>query len=347
MKNAGRPVGMVRCWVIRMGWVFALGVSAWIVFGLLYRDDPATSSRVSGWVAFAALFSDAFRFHLGFVVLCGLPIAALARGWKLCFVLIVLLVPTIGARLAMIPDRDWHTAVAGPTLTVFSANLLYGRGDDDRLIEQIRSVAPDMVLLQEYTPSEAGLAAALRDRYPHVVELPRTNAFGMAVFSSMPFVAEPEVWWGPEGSRTPMIACVVELDGEEIAVWNVHTLPPTGGTTTAEQRRMVAWIGDRAGSLLNDPNGPVGLIVAGDFNATSRSNHLREIRDAGLIEAHAAAGSGAGVSWPVRGWKRHFPGIRIDHVFVGGRLSPASAWVGEDFGSDHLPVIGRAVLIRK
>lgn len=331
--------------MVRFGWVFAFAVAAWIAFGLLWKDDPATDDRLSGWIAFAALFSDAFRFHLGFAVMGALALALIARGWKLSLVLVLLLVPTMGARVAMMPDRNWHTPVAGPSLTVLSANLLYGRGDDDRLIEQVLSVQPDLVFLQEYTPGEVEIAAVLRAEYPHAIELPQTDAFGMAVFSKLPFVEPPEIWQGPEGSRTPMIACVVELADERIAVWNVHTLPPTGGNTTAAQRRMVAWIGDQAAGLLDDPEGPVGLIVAGDFNATSRSNHLREIRAAGLVEVHADQGAGAGTTWPMRGIKRHFPGIRIDHVFVGGGLAPASGWVGEDFGSDHLPVFGRAVLI--
>ncbi|MEM9373280.1 MAG: endonuclease/exonuclease/phosphatase family protein, partial [Planctomycetota bacterium] len=85
--------------------------------------------------------------------------------------------------------------------------------------------------------------------------------------------------------------------------------------------------------------------VGGDFNATSGSNHLREIREAGLAEAHASKGAGPGVTWPVRGMKRHAPGIRIDHVFVGGALQPASSRVGRGFGSDHLPVLADVVLI--
>jgi endonuclease/exonuclease/phosphatase (EEP) superfamily protein YafD len=335
---------MLRRWVIRAGWVFVLTVSVWIAFGLLWKDNPATSDRVSGWVAFAALFSDAFRFHLGFPIGAMLLVAMAARGWKLSVALALLLIPTLGARLAMTPDRASGSEKPGQTITVFSANLLYGRGDDERLLEQIFANSPDLVLLQEYTPDEASLAAALRAEYPHSVKHPQNDAFGIALFSRLPFVEEPEVWRGPEESRKPMIACMVEVGGERIAVWNVHTLPPTGGNTTAAQRRMIGWIGEQARVVLNDPGGASGLVIAGDFNATSGSNHLREILAAGLVESHAKAGAGPGVTWPMRGLKRHFGGIRIDHIFVGGILSPASAWVGDDFGSDHLPVVARIVL---
>ncbi|MEM9374163.1 MAG: endonuclease/exonuclease/phosphatase family protein [Planctomycetota bacterium] len=190
--STGQPIGVLRRWTIRTGWAFALGISGWIAFGLLWKDDPATDSRLSGWLAFAALFSDAFRFHLGFAVFASLIAALIARGRSLAVVLAALLIPTLGARVAMLPDRDRDTPIGGPRLSVLSANLLFGRGDDELLLAQIRSADPDIVLLQEYTPGSAGLAEALAGSHPHAVELPRRGAFGMAVFSKRPFVGRPD-----------------------------------------------------------------------------------------------------------------------------------------------------------
>lgn len=314
------------------------------MFGQFWRHDPADTGRLDGWLAFGALCGQAFRFHLGFVILLAVAAALLARARRAAVLLVVLLIPTLGARAVMY--APWRGGVADPDapgITVMSANLLFGRGSVDALIDQIDATDPDVVLFQEYTPASSEYEAALRARYPHFVVWPRDDAFGQAVFSRLAFVGEPELWRGPEGSVIPMIACEVRAGGRRVAVWNVHTLPPVGSRYTIEQRRMVAWIAERAAALLGGDRPPDGLVIAGDFNAPFGTNHLRELSRAGLREAHAEVGTDAGSTWPRLWWKRYFPGIRLDQVVFGGGLRPVWSAVGTDFGSDHRPVSARLV----
>lgn len=328
----------------RMCWVFGLACAAWLAFGWLWRHDPTDQSPVGGWLAFAALLGQTFAFHLGIAAAAATMAALLARARGAAILLALLLVPTLGARaLTYIPPGGSHPPGA-PGITVFSANLLYGRGRVADLVAQIERDDPDVVLLQEYTPESSVYEAMLRARYPHHVVLPREDAFGQAVFSRLPFAVEPALWHGPEGSTIPMIACEVEVEGKRIAVWNVHTLPPVGWRGTVRQRAMVAWIGEQTVGMMSGPDAPHGIIAAGDFNAPYRANHLRELRAAGLREAHEDAGVGPGSTWPRIGLKRHFPGIRLDHAMYAGGLDAAGARVGADFGSDHRPVVTRFVL---
>lgn len=324
-------------------WVFGLGCAAWLAFGWFWRHDPADRDVIDGWLAFAALFSRAFAFHLGVVMALVALVAVLARARRPLVLLVLLLVPTLGSRAMTYAAPRQAAESDEPGITVFSANLLYGRGRVADLIAQIEREDPDVILFQEYTPESSGYEALLRARYPHHVVLPRDDAFGQAVFSRLPFADEPALWHGPEGSTIPMIACEVVVQRKRIAVWNVHTLPPVGWRGTVRQRAMVAWIGERAAELMSGPDTPHGLIVAGDFNAPYRTNHLRELRAAGLREAHEDAGVGPGATWPRLWWKRHFPGIRLDHAMYAGGLDAAGARVGEDFGSDHRPVVARFV----
>lgn len=334
-----------------IGWgcgLFVLGAAGWLAFGHFWRHDPADTGRIDGWLAFAALCGQTFRFHLGFAVAAALLIALAVRARRAAVLLILLLVPTLGARAVTYAPRPTAIdaggsgiAADGPGLTVFSANLLYGRGDTGALLAQIAAADADVVLFQEYTPGSAAFEAALRATHPHAVVWPREDAFGQAVFSRLPFAAPPEIWRGPAGSVIPLIACEVAVGDARVAVWNVHTLPPVGSSNTIEQRRLVAWIAARAEETLSRADAPDGLVVAGDFNAPYRTNHLRELRAAGLNEAHASAGRGPGPTWPRLGWKRHFPGIRLDHVLFAGNLRATGAAVGSDFGSDHRPVVAR------
>lgn len=346
MATRDSGVGVLRRLV---GWAcgaFVLGTVGWLAFGHFWRHDPADTGRLDGWLAFAALCGQTFRFHLGFAVAAALLVALAVRARRAAVLLVLLLVPTLGARAVTYAPRPAgldaggsEIAADGPGLTVFSANLLYGRGDTGALLAQIAAADPDVVLFQEYTPGSAAFEAALRATHPHAVVWPREDAFGQAVFSRLPFTSPPEIWRGPPGSVIPLIACEVAVGDARVAVWNVHTLPPVGSRNTIEQRRMVAWIAARAEGTLARADAPDGLVVAGDFNAPYRTNHLRELRAAGLAEAHAWAGRGPGSTWPRLGWKRHFPGIRLDHVLFAGGLRATRASVGADFGSDHRPVV--------
>ncbi len=351
--SGSHGAGWVRRWVGFCCAVFALGGGAWLAFGFLWRHDPSDQTPLAGWMAFAALCGRAFAFHLGFAVLCVLMVAMLVRARRASALLVLLLLPTLGARAWTYGPWRGGGEPGGPIaagggdghgITVFSANLLFGRGRVEDLLTQIERADPDVILFQEYAPGSSVYEASLRERYPHHVVLPREDAFGQAVFSRLAFAREPEVWYGPEGSTIPIIACEVVVEGKRIGVWNVHTLPPIGWRGTVLQRAMVAWIGERAAGAMGDADGPHGLIVAGDFNAPYRTNHLRELRDAGLREAHDEAGIGPGSTWPRLWWKRHFPGIRLDHVMHAGNLEAVGARVGDDFGSDHRPVAARFVV---
>jgi endonuclease/exonuclease/phosphatase (EEP) superfamily protein YafD len=83
------------------------------------------------------------------------------------------------------------------------------------------------------------------------------------------------------------------------------------------------------------------LIIAGDFNMPSDSAIYRQTWSR-LGNAFARAGFGFGYTkiTPVIGIEF---GLRIDHVLFDEHWAPTRAWVGEDVGSDHLPVVAKLV----
>lgn len=322
-------------------WGVCLG---WLGFGWLWNHDPASQDAHDGWLAFAALCSQAFAVHFGVFVLL-LALTALAVGARrLAMACSLLLLPTLGSMVhGFMPRTAASPDAHEEGLTVLSANMLFGQDRLAELLPQIEECDADLVLLQEYEAGDSESEARLRMWYPYFASWPREEAFGQAVFSRHPFVQQPRLVRGPEGTLIPAAACIVEVRGRAVAVWNVHPLPPVGPERTLGQRAMVCWIADRVTEMMGEPDGAEGLIIAGDFNAPYRTNHLRELRHAGLREAHDEVGLGAGATWPRVGWERHFPGIRLDHIMFAGVLEPVWAEVGVDYGSDHRPVIARFV----
>ena len=315
---------------------------------LLASVAPAGPGRDGGAVLaalWAAFMVRTFWFHIGLALL---PVVAFARWsgsrrWALAGGLLLgwtLLPAAWSWRPRAGPSTD------GPTLCVMSMNLLVSNRDIAAVLGRIAEHDPDIVLFQEYTPeTDRVLSAALAERYPHRIDAGRDDAFGQAIYSKLPFVGPPVLYpqgreasgGGPAGfvgSGDPQIRAVVDLDGREVVIQNVHFSPPVGAEYFRDQTRMLGWLGAWAGAEVRP------LIVGGDLNATPECARVRAVLRGGLRDAHAEAGRGRGATWPDRSLLRHAPGVRIDHLLFRG-VECIGSGVGRSTGSDHLPIIAK------
>jgi endonuclease/exonuclease/phosphatase (EEP) superfamily protein YafD len=135
------------------------------------------------------------------------------------------------------------------------------------------------------------------------------------------------------GGWEPQVRAVVSIDGREVAVCNVHLLPPRKFDYTVSWRRHFADILD----LLEAETLPV--ILAGDFNFSENSVFASDLRRAGFASAFSTGGWGRGATWPALDYLRWFPRLRLDHVFLRGGLTCTKAQVGQPFGSDHMALV--------
>ncbi|MEJ7839864.1 MAG: hypothetical protein WKF81_13710 [Thermomicrobiales bacterium] len=88
---------------------------------------------------------------------------------------------------------------------------------------------------------------------------------------------------------------------------------------------------------------------------TVRKPAYRWLTSLGLIDSYRLVGSGAGRTFPQRlclnrsvnnrlTWIRLRPLARLDYIWHTPELRSIEAWIGEDAGSDHLPVLARLLL---
>lgn len=254
------------------------------------------------------------------------------------------LLGTVGSWL-QIADHDGR-----PELTVYSANLLNGRGDVDVLVADIRGIDPDVILLQETTPAlEAAVLERLEDAYPHVVRAPRDDAFGQTVLSRLAFTRSPVVYPStgvvPRRGWVPQIGVWVEVPSvfvvsdpgppAEVEIWNVHVFPPVGLGFVRDQDRMGRGLLEVVERSTAD-----AVVLAGDFNCSEDGPIVRRFTNRGFQSAHRSLGGVAGWTWPAR--RLPLLRTRLDHVLVRGRGGIDAEFVeqgrGEANGSDHLPV---------
>ncbi len=280
------------------------------------------------------------------VLLPALPLAALllvARRWKralltsvgaLAFLLLYggLFLPAIR------PGTTCASVGTCRTLRVMAYNI-GGSQSPERIAASLRASEADVIALIEVTAEHAAmLDQSLADLYPYRA-LYGEGVAGKALLSRYPIVENTGLFY-LSGSH-PHVMAELDVGGERLTVIAAHTDRPrfvSGRYTTQagldEDIATLAAMATRGGSTL----------LLGDFNTTDQTRHYGLLDEAGLIDSFRESGWGFGATFPVV-WhgRRAPPLVRIDYIWHTTHLHTTRAWVGEDAGSDHLPILADLV----
>jgi endonuclease/exonuclease/phosphatase (EEP) superfamily protein YafD len=256
-----------------------------------------------------------------------------------------------------------NPAAHSPVLRVMSNNISHFNIDPDRVPQIAQSQNPDVIFLQEVLIDEHQSALnALDVAYPYQtrqydqMRQYMYNAYNIT-YSRYPFVISEQV--DPQISLMPQIyRNVIEVDGQRIALYNIHLLSPGGERRLTRVTRFfrltnnyfVRYALSYDDSIRNLQieallsflaTEPYPYIVAGDFNTSDFSMTYNRLASA-MHDSFAEGGVGLGSSWPaVRalGYPAFIPPIiRIDYIWHSAGLQTVSAWKGDFSGSDHLPM---------
>jgi endonuclease/exonuclease/phosphatase (EEP) superfamily protein YafD len=217
-----------------------------------------------------------------------------------------------------------------------TANLLVSNDEYSAMSNEIRSANPDVLVLQEYSEAwDQALQEGIGDELPHSEFETREDSFGTALFSRTELPNNGEAAESLElgGSDTPQTRTVVQIGGEDVAIYNIHLLPPIGLDYVREGHRQF----DDLVNLVKDEDLPV--IVVGDLNLTETTPQHARLEDIGLRDAWDLTENGRGTTWPNNSFLRLLPGLRLDHVYVSEEIAVVDVRIGEGRGSDHRPVV--------
>ncbi len=150
-------------------------------------------------------------------------------------------------------------------------------------------------------------------------------------------------WAGGSGV---VATCELDVDGTPLYITNLHLETPRAGFEMIRAGRLREGIPKvreksflrgielrRARAWIDGFSGP--HIVLGDFNTPPESRPYRQAW-AGWQNTFSLVGSGLGRT-RINGWIR----VRIDHILANEEWQVIEAWVEEDVGSDHLPIVAR------
>ena len=235
------------------------------------------------------------------------------------------------------------------TIVVVTFNIGNGLAPGPRLLNYLRSVAADVIGLQEVSPTQAdNLDQGLADLYPYRI-VNGSGFSGRALLSRYPI--SDHAWITCQPGR-PDLRVRINIDGQEMTVIVAHPSPPKPGrngivfdSITLQQIRDTANL-----TVESRP-----AVLLGDFNMTIHNPAYQWMTEIGLADAYVNVGNRGGRTFPVRlgriwrmkvpiSWMPLHPIARLDYIWLTSEISPLEAWLGEDVGSDHLPVLARLSL---
>ena len=236
-------------------------------------------------------------------------------------------------------------------VTTMTYNLGNGLAGPDTLIPMIRGSGADIVALQEVTADIAThLDTDLRDQYPYQISQ-GLGIEGKALLSRYPILSSEWLEYNP---GRPDLRARIDLDGTTIVVIVAHPPPPEFTWSGIQPRPGTEHQMTSLMELIHHTEEP--LLLLGDFNITQMHDVYGELEASGLQDTFLVSGNGLGFTMPARmaklaavsdtlGQLSIWPAARIDYVWASAAWQPVSAWIGEDAGSDHLPVLATVSLL--
>lgn len=250
---------------------------------------------------------------------------------------------TIHAQAELAQRHESAVQTGETTITVMTLNLGDGLVAPNDLVSYIREVGADLVALQEVTPEIAeALATDLQDILPYQV-VRDLGIPGKALLSTYPITQSA---WLELNPGRPDLLATVDLEGSPIDVLVAHPPPPELDGGIVQPREGTFEQFDRIVEIAAEAEHP--FLLLGDLNETSLQPRYRELESIGLQDVFGAVGSGSGLTYPTRipplPERLVRPVLRIDYIWASAEWQPLSAFVGDDIGSDHLPVIAHLAL---
>ncbi len=258
--------------------------------------------------------------------------ALLARRWWLAAAAAVIVAAQLAFATpelsAAVPVPGW--AQHAPVVRVLDANLDSSPGFQAGYARAIERDRPDLVTLEEFTPSALqGMAdSGVLRSFPYRCVAPELGATGFLVASRLRLTG----CWVRDvfvaGQWVPyMVEATLWTPGGPVALRVVHSLAPF----PAYWRAWVAALAAVGRSVR--ASGDRDMLMIGDFNATWGNRGFVALLHDGLTDGAAARGKATDMTWPNGAMVP--PLVRIDHVLTGARLAVTKIAAAPGFGSDH------------
>ncbi len=216
------------------------------------------------------------------------------------------------------------------SVRIVVSNVLMDNRDVERWMRVVPAEDPDIIVAIETDTWWAERLRVLGDDYPHRVEVPQDDTYGMVVYSRLP-LEDVEVKRLVEDEVPSVWARVPLPDGSCLRLVCVHPRPPRPDTFQDSHLRDAELV--LVARAAEEAERPV--VVVGDLNdvAWSYTTDLFQ-RLSGLLDPRR--GRGLYATFHADHPLFRYP---LDHVFHSADLGLVEMRVLDHVGSDHFPVL--------
>ncbi len=221
-------------------------------------------------------------------------------------------------------------------ISVFVSNVLQKNKSYSRLLEEVKSKNPDLILLLEADDNWFGAVNPIfKKDYPYSKTKPLSNTYGMLLYSKLP-LDQPEVNFLVDDSIPSIETRVTLKSGDQIQVFAIHPTPPLPQhnplSTDRDAEMMKTAFKSRQSKL------PV--LVIGDFNDVAWSQTSRLFKEVSEL-LDPRLGRGLFNTFDANNRLLRWP---LDHIFVSEHFRIVDLQRGNDVGSDHFPAYAKLSL---
>jgi endonuclease/exonuclease/phosphatase (EEP) superfamily protein YafD len=271
-----------------------------------------------------------FRPHYAGGLLAFAVVYACARRFRMAAAFAAFALLNIAVLLPRFEPRPPAPANA-PSLKLLLANVHSDNRDYESLLRLIAREQPDIIALLEVNDTWLDAVATLEKSHPHFRKVPRSDNFGIAVYSRRPLDEARTAYLS--AAEIPSIQATVTVGkNHPIHILATHPLPPGDAENVTLRNQQLAAIASWSA------HSTTPALVIGDLNCTPWSPAFRQLLHDGSLQD---TGWGITPTWPVTPW---FLRIPLDHCLTTPSILTKEHRVGPDIGSDHFPIIVTVVL---
>lgn len=215
-----------------------------------------------------------------------------------------------------------------PTFNVLVSNVFQDNHHYDKVLQLVQHRKPDIVLLLEINKAWQEGVKSLHQDFPHAIELPLENTYGLLFFSKWPIVRHAVNYLIDK--EIPSVVVEIAFHHHIIKIFGLHPSPPVPQENAYSTDRDAEIL--MVGKATKKETGP--CLVIGDLNdvAWSYTTELF-LKISGLLDPRRGRGlySTFHAKYPFFRWP-------LDHFFVSKHFELVAMKVEKPIGSDHFPI---------
>jgi len=207
---------------------------------------------------------------------------------------------------------------------ISSINLLSSNSEIELVRNYIIDENPDILILMEFTPNWQFQLNTIIENYEYRKLVSRNDNFGIAILSKYKMKSSIEYF---ELNNKPSIVADLNIESKQLSLVATHPIPPINQHTFENRNEQLCNI------LKNRSKFSENLIIAGDLNTSSFSNHFSKLTNGDLKDSRI--GFGLLPTWPAN---YRILQTTLDHFLISKSIEVIERSTGKNIGSDHLPI---------